>query len=60
MHYTTAIEPKWLTEVAPTFFKLVPNNTLSKRQKAERIVPLHNKFAGEDDWRLSAQRGKGR
>lgn len=60
MHYTTAIEPKWLTEVAPTFFKMVPSNTLSKRKKAERIVPLHNKFAGEDDWRLSAQRGKGR
>jgi ATP-dependent RNA helicase DHX8/PRP22 len=30
---------------------------MSKRRKQERIQPLYNKFAGEDDWRLSAQRG---
>ncbi|KAJ5030195.1 pre-mrna-splicing factor ATP-dependent rna helicase prp16 [Bipolaris maydis] len=31
MHFCSAIEPKWLVEAAPTFFK-----------KAERIQPLHN------------------
>ncbi|KAI5464935.1 P-loop containing nucleoside triphosphate hydrolase protein [Mariannaea sp. PMI_226] len=56
MHFTTSIEPKWLVEAAPTFFKVAPTDKLSKRKKAERIQPLHNKFAGEDDWRLSAQR----
>ena len=60
MHYTTSIEPKWLVEAAPTFFKVAPTDRLSKRKAAERIQPLYNKFAGEDDWRLSAQRRGGR
>jgi ATP-dependent RNA helicase DHX8/PRP22 len=60
MHCATVIEPKWLVEAAPTFFKVAPTDRLSKRKKAERIQPLHNKFAGEDDWRLSAQKRSGR
>ena len=60
MHFCSAIEPKWLVEAAPTFFKVAPTDRLSKRKKAERIQPLHNKFAGEDDWRLSAQKRAGR
>ena len=60
MQFTTAIEPKWLVEAAPTFFKVAATDRLSKRKKAERIQPLHNRFAGEDDWRLSAQKRQGR
>ncbi|MCJ1374623.1 DEAH-box ATP-dependent RNA helicase prp22 [Loxospora ochrophaea] len=60
MHCTTGIEPKWLVEAAPTFFKVAATDRLSKRKKAERIQPLYNRFAGEDDWRLSAQRRQGR
>ncbi|KAH0562145.1 hypothetical protein GP486_003163 [Trichoglossum hirsutum] len=60
MQVTTAIEPKWLVEAAPTFFKVAPTDRLSKRKRAERIQPLHNRFAGEDDWRLSAQKRQGR
>ncbi|KAF7563362.1 hypothetical protein G7046_g767 [Stylonectria norvegica] len=60
MHCTTSIEPKWLVEAAPTFFKVAGTHQLSKRKKAERIQPLYNKFAAEDDWRLSAQRKGGR
>ncbi|KAK5991411.1 Pre-mRNA-splicing factor ATP-dependent RNA helicase prp22 [Cladobotryum mycophilum] len=60
MHCTSSIEPKWLVEAAPTFFKVAPTDKLSKRKQAERIQPLHNKYAGEDDWRLSAQRRGGR
>ncbi|KAG7117539.1 Pre-mRNA-splicing factor ATP-dependent RNA helicase prp22 like protein [Verticillium longisporum] len=60
MHCSTSIEPKWLVEAAPTFFKVAPTDKLSKRKKAERIQPLYNKFAGEDDWRLSAQKKGGR
>lgn len=60
MHCTTTIEPKWLVEAAPTFFKVAPTDKLSKRKKAERIQPLYNKFAAEDDWRLSAQKRQGR
>lgn len=60
MHITTAIEPKWLVEAAPTFFKVAPTDKLSQRKKAERIQPLYNKYQGEDDWRLSAQKRGGR
>ncbi|RYO94136.1 hypothetical protein DL763_004204 [Monosporascus cannonballus] len=60
MHCTTGIEPKWLVQAAPTFFKVAPSDRLSKRKQAERIQPLYNKYAGEDDWRLSAQRKTGR
>lgn len=60
MHCTTSIEPKWLVDAAPTFFKVAPSDRLSKRKQTERIQPLYNKFAGEDDWRLSAQRRGGR
>lgn len=60
MHCTTSIEPKWLVEAAPTFFRVAATDRLSKRKQAERIQPLYNKFAGEDDWRLSAQKRGGR
>ncbi|KAL8790990.1 MAG: hypothetical protein Q9195_006135 [Heterodermia aff. obscurata] len=60
MQCTTGIEPKWLVEAAPTFFKVAATDRLSKRKKAERIQPLYNRFAGEDDWRLSAQKRQGR
>ncbi|KAK2066777.1 hypothetical protein P8C59_000565 [Phyllachora maydis] len=60
MHYATAIDPRWLVEAAPTFFQVAPSDKLSKRRAAERIQPLYNKFAGPDDWRLSAQRRGGR
>ncbi|MCJ1314241.1 DEAH-box ATP-dependent RNA helicase prp22 [Agyrium rufum] len=60
MHCTTSIEPKWLVEAAPTFFKVAGTDRLSKRKKAERIQPLYNRFQGEDDWRLSAQKRQGR
>ncbi|KAK3047041.1 DEAH-box ATP-dependent RNA helicase prp22 [Extremus antarcticus] len=61
MHNVTAIEPKWLVEAAPTFFRVAgQKGELSRRKREERVKPLHNRFAGEDDWRLSAQRRGGR
>jgi ATP-dependent RNA helicase DHX8/PRP22 len=61
MHWATSIEPKWLIEEVPTFFKMTgTDGTMSKRRQQERIQPLHNKFTTEDDWRLSAQRRSGR
>ncbi|KAL9623341.1 MAG: hypothetical protein Q9160_002448 [Pyrenula sp. 1 TL-2023] len=58
-HVSTAIHPQWLADAAPTFFKV--GEPLNKRKIAERIQPLHDKYASsQDDWRLSAQRKKGR
>lgn len=36
MREVTAIEPKWLTEVAPSFFKIADTNTISRRKKNEK------------------------
>ncbi|GAA6030933.1 hypothetical protein JCM8097_008944 [Rhodosporidiobolus ruineniae] len=54
MREVTAIEPRWLTEVAPSFFKVADQNTISKRKKQEKITPLFDKYAEHQDaWRLS-------
>lgn len=50
-HQVTAIEPKWLVEVAPQFFKVADANKISKRKRQEKIEPLFNKVYS---YRLSA------
>ncbi|ODN83765.1 ATP-dependent RNA helicase DHX8/PRP22 [Cryptococcus wingfieldii CBS 7118] len=61
MHQVTVIEPKWLSEVAPTFFRIADQNKISKRKALEKIEPLFDRFAADkDDWRLSKQKKLGR
>jgi len=61
MHVCTTIEPKWLVELAPTFFKVAGREGgLSKRQRTERAKPLSGRGGDGDEWRLSAQRRQGR
>jgi hypothetical protein len=45
MHIVTAIEPRWLTEVAPQFFKVADAARISKRKRDEKIQPLFDRFA---------------
>lgn len=52
-HNVTAVEPKWLVEVAPQFFKVADSSKISKRKKQEKIEPLFNKYEKPDEWRLS-------
>lgn len=55
MHCVSAIDPKWLTELAPKFFRKSDPNNLSERKKKEKIVPLFDRFAdSQDAWRLTA------
>ena len=44
MREVTAIDPKWLVEFAPAFFKFGDPTKLSKRKKQERIEPLYNRW----------------
>ena len=55
MRACTAINPKWLTELAPGYYKQCDPKVLSKRKKEEKIEPLYNKFAMPNglDWRIS-------
>ncbi|KAH8835584.1 P-loop containing nucleoside triphosphate hydrolase protein [Flagelloscypha sp. PMI_526] len=59
-HNVTAIEPKWLTEVAPQFFKIADENKISKRKRQEKIEPLFNKYEQPDEWRLSKMKRSAR
>lgn len=53
----TAIEPKWLTELAPKFFQLSDPTKMSKRKRQEKLEPLWDKYRDPDAWRLSKRRG---
>ena len=44
MREVTALDPKWLVEFAPAFFKFGDPTKLSKRKKQERIEPLYNRW----------------
>lgn len=56
MHCVTVIDPKWLLELAPTFFRKTDPSKTSEKRKNQKIVPLFDKFAKDkDSWRLSSQ-----
>lgn len=53
----TAIEPQWLVELAPRFFRKADATSISKRKRDEKIQPLFNKYTNDQDaWRLSKQK----
>jgi ATP-dependent RNA helicase DHX8/PRP22 len=56
MREVTAIEPKWLTEFAGTFYKLADPHKLSKRKKQVKIEPLFDKYRDPNEWRISRRR----
>ncbi|EPX74738.1 ATP-dependent RNA helicase Prp22 [Schizosaccharomyces octosporus yFS286] len=56
MHTVSTIHPRWLVEVAPTFFKFANPNQISKSKKGTKVVPLFNRFEKADEWRISKQR----
>jgi len=57
MHSVTAVDPKWLVELAPAFFKFSDPTKLSNFKKNQRIEPLFNKYEEHKDaWRISKTR----
>lgn len=55
MHCVTVIEPKWLAELAPSYFKVADPTVLNQQKRNMKIEPLYDKYAPKDAWRLSAQ-----
>merc|ERR1719419_2190849 len=53
MREVTAIDPKWLVEFAPKFFKFSDPTKLSKAKKHQKIEPLYNKYEDPNSWRIS-------
>ncbi|XP_019187957.1 PREDICTED: probable pre-mRNA-splicing factor ATP-dependent RNA helicase DEAH5 isoform X2 [Ipomoea nil] len=56
MREVTVIDPKWLVELAPRFFKVADPTKLSKRKRQERIEPLYDRYHEPNSWRLSKRR----
>lgn len=56
MHCVSVIDPKWLIQLAPRFFQASDPNNPNERRKKQKIVPLFNRYAeNQDSWRLTAQ-----
>ena len=58
MRAVTAVDPKWLIEFAPSFFKLGDNTKLSAVKRNQKIDPLHNKYEDANAWRISRVKKK--
>lgn len=56
MREVTVIDPKWLVEAAPRFFKVADPTKMSKRKRQERIEPLYDRYHEPNSWRLSKRR----
>ncbi|KAJ1457045.1 P-loop containing nucleoside triphosphate hydrolase protein [Pelagophyceae sp. CCMP2097] len=57
MRQVMTIEPKWLVELAPRFYKAADAGKLSKAKRAQKIEPLYDRFNPAGSWRLSKRRG---
>ena len=57
MREVLAIEPKWLVELAPRFFKSSDPNKMSRRKREERLEPLFDRYNDPKAWRLSKRKG---
>ena len=57
MRNVLAVEPKWLIELAPKFFKRGDPTVLSRAKRREKIEPLFNRFEVKDSWRISKRKG---
>ena len=56
MREVTTIDPRWLVEFAPTFFRFSDPSKLSKHKKQLRLEPLYNKYEEPNSWRISRVR----
>jgi len=56
MRAVTTVDPKWLVEFAPAFFKFSDPTKLSKFKQTQRIEPLFNKYEEPNAWRISRTR----
>ncbi|GFP84485.1 probable pre-mRNA-splicing factor ATP-dependent RNA helicase [Phtheirospermum japonicum] len=56
MREVAVIDPKWLVELAPRFFKVSDPTKMSKRKRQERIEPLYDRYHEPNSWRLSKRR----
>jgi ATP-dependent RNA helicase DHX8/PRP22 len=57
MRSIMVIDAKWLTELAPAFYKKADPNKMTRAKRKEKIEPLFDRFNPKDSWRLSKRKG---
>lgn len=56
MREVTVIDPRWLVELAPRFFRLAHTTKMRKRKRQERIEPSYDRYHEPNSWCLSKRR----
>jgi ATP-dependent RNA helicase DHX8/PRP22 len=57
MRNVMTIEPKWLVELAPQFYKTADPTHMTRAKRMQKIEPLYDRFNPPNMWRLSRRRG---
>lgn len=57
MRGVCAINPKWLIDVAPSYYTLIKDFEQSRNKKNLKLEPLSNKYQDPNAWRLSKRKG---
>jgi ATP-dependent RNA helicase DHX8/PRP22 len=57
MRNIITLDPKWLFELAPAFYKKGDPTKLSKAKKQQKIEPLFDRINPPNSWRLSKRKG---
>jgi ATP-dependent RNA helicase DHX8/PRP22 len=57
MRDVCTIEPKWLVDVAPHFYKKIDPDMMKGTGKNRKIEPLFNRYEDKNAWRLTRRKG---
>uniref|UniRef100_A0A667ZVH0 ATP-dependent RNA helicase DHX8 n=1 Tax=Myripristis murdjan TaxID=586833 RepID=A0A667ZVH0_9TELE len=53
MREVTTIDPRWLVEFAPAFYRVSDPTRLSRQKKQQKLEPLYNRYEEPNAWRIS-------
>ncbi|XP_039991780.1 ATP-dependent RNA helicase DHX8-like isoform X2 [Xiphias gladius] len=53
MREVTTIDPRWLVEFAPAFFRVADPRRLSRQKRQQKLEPLYDRYKEPDAWRIS-------
>uniref|UniRef100_A0A4W6G9W3 ATP-dependent RNA helicase DHX8 n=1 Tax=Lates calcarifer TaxID=8187 RepID=A0A4W6G9W3_LATCA len=53
MREVTTIDPRWLVEFAPAFFRVGDPTRLSRQKRQQKLEPLYNRYEEPNAWRIS-------
>ncbi|KAM7370466.1 hypothetical protein PAMP_010013 [Pampus punctatissimus] len=53
MREVTTIDPRWLVEFAPAFYRVADPTRLSRQKRQQKLEPLYNRYEEPNGWRIS-------